>query len=400
VVLLGFAGLAVDVGLLWTTKRQMQTAADAAAIAGAIASRNAQSQPGLNYQAAAKDLSSFNGFTDGQQGVTVAVNNPPVNGPRAADASFVEVILTNPRPTYFMRALGPASVSVSARAVASSANSRYCIYALDPTVSGAIHTDGGNVLTSNCGVLANSNSPTAVTSSGNISAPLVGIVGSYSGTITVPGGNVQTHIAPVPDPLAYVTAPAVGSCPNPNPTFNNYSISSGLVTLNPGTYCGIGGNPAIKISGSANVTLSPGTYVLNGGGMSVTGTATLTGTGVTIYNTGTAATYGPIFTQDNVTITLRAPTTGPLAGILFFQDRTIHFPTSPNIIGVGNLGLLEGALYFPTTDLVLSSGQNNNAAYTILVAKTLNLAVNTFRVASDYSSLTNGSPIKVTVLYE
>jgi uncharacterized membrane protein len=34
VVLLGFAALAVDVGYLYSTRRRMQTAADAAAVAG------------------------------------------------------------------------------------------------------------------------------------------------------------------------------------------------------------------------------------------------------------------------------------------------------------------------------------------------------------------------------
>jgi hypothetical protein len=37
VALLGMAGLATDAGLLWTEKGQIQTAADAAAVAGALA---------------------------------------------------------------------------------------------------------------------------------------------------------------------------------------------------------------------------------------------------------------------------------------------------------------------------------------------------------------------------
>ena len=37
VTLLGLAGLATDAGILWTEKRQMQSAADAAAVAGALA---------------------------------------------------------------------------------------------------------------------------------------------------------------------------------------------------------------------------------------------------------------------------------------------------------------------------------------------------------------------------
>src|SRR5437879_5175784 len=39
VALIGFVSLAVDIGFAWAARRRMQTAADAAATAGAIASR-------------------------------------------------------------------------------------------------------------------------------------------------------------------------------------------------------------------------------------------------------------------------------------------------------------------------------------------------------------------------
>src|ERR1700693_6220181 len=43
VVIIGFVALATDVGLLWSKRRQMQTAADAAAVAGVMAMRNSAS---------------------------------------------------------------------------------------------------------------------------------------------------------------------------------------------------------------------------------------------------------------------------------------------------------------------------------------------------------------------
>jgi uncharacterized membrane protein len=73
--LIGIAGLAVDIGLLYSTRRQMQTAADAAGIAGANALQTSQSQ---NYELAAADVAGLNGFTNGQSGVTgcTASNSP------------------------------------------------------------------------------------------------------------------------------------------------------------------------------------------------------------------------------------------------------------------------------------------------------------------------------------
>ena len=70
-VLLGFSALAVDVGLLYSTRRRLQTAADAAAIAGATALRDGQ-----DYSKAAEDVTSFNGFTNSQNNVTTIVSEP------------------------------------------------------------------------------------------------------------------------------------------------------------------------------------------------------------------------------------------------------------------------------------------------------------------------------------
>jgi uncharacterized membrane protein len=46
VAIIGFAALAVDVGFLYSNRRRMQTAADAAAVAGATALRDGQSVTG------------------------------------------------------------------------------------------------------------------------------------------------------------------------------------------------------------------------------------------------------------------------------------------------------------------------------------------------------------------
>lgn len=388
VVLMGFAGLAVDAGLFWATQRRMQTATDAAAIAGAIALRF-----GRDYTGAAKDLSSFNGYTDASNGVSIAVNNPPLIGRYAANQNFLEVTVSKPEPSYFMRVLGTNAMTIKTRAVASWANGKVCVYVLDKTAAGALNTD--NAMTSTCGVYVNSSSPTAITapSPGRLTSPVVGIVGSYTGNITAT--TIKTGVAPAVDPLSYLRRPTVGPC-----TQTNYTKSSGAWTLNPGVYCG-----GITLHGSAAVTLNPGMYILNGGGLTSDGTTSITGIGVTFFNTEAPGLYPykPIFTQDSNTLVLVAPTSGYYAGILFFQDPLIA-PTTPNFaspnIIAGGSAKLEGALYFPTTPLAFSSQSAVAAAYTIMVAKTITNGVNSLNIYNDYSSLLTGSPIKVTVLYE
>jgi len=63
--------------------------------------------------------------------------------------------------------------------------------------------------------------------------------------------------------------------------------------------------------------------------------------------------------------------------------------------------ILEGTLYFPTTPLVFSgsSTPTGGAAYTILVADTIEFTGNS-SLSNDFSSLSNGSPIKTVALAE
>src|SRR4051812_39036642 len=74
VVLVGFLGLAIDSNYLELIKTRMQTAADAAALGGV---QEIKMNGTANVVAAARGDAALNGFTDGQDGVTVTVNNPP-----------------------------------------------------------------------------------------------------------------------------------------------------------------------------------------------------------------------------------------------------------------------------------------------------------------------------------
>lgn len=117
-VLLGFLGLAVDVGYMEFTKRRIQTAADAAAIGGATQLRVDAAT--TNVPSAAQYDSQLNGFTHGTNGVTVIIHTPPSTGPYASDTGAVEAIVKRNEPTYFMQLFNQNSVTIAARAVARS----------------------------------------------------------------------------------------------------------------------------------------------------------------------------------------------------------------------------------------------------------------------------------------
>jgi hypothetical protein len=414
VVLLGFVALATDVGLLWNDRRQMQTATDAAAIAGVSALRSKGS-----ITSAASEVATLNGFTNGVNSASVTTNSPPASGLYAGNPNFVEVIITQAEPTYFMRALGHSSMNVSTRAVSGVMNANGCIYALDPSAAKAFSASNGVNIGSSCGIFVDSNNSDAfdVVGGATIKTTAVGIVGAAA---VNNGGSVQNmsggsltptqNIAPVADPLAHINAPSVGACTyTGTQTYSSYTASqsppySGNYVVNPGVYCG-----GIRVSNGVSIVFNPGTYILAGGGMSLqNGGGSATGSSVTFYvTTGTRAgysgansTYAGITIANGVTVNFAAPTTGgtnSLEGMLFFQDRSVPVGSAASAFAGGADMTLSGALYFPTTALNYSNGVNG--AYTILVADTL-IFTGGATMNNNYTSLADGSPIQSSSLYE
>jgi hypothetical protein len=382
VVVLGLVGLSIDTGYLELVKIRAQTAADAAALGGV----NERKVNGAsNVTTSARADAAANGFTHGANGVTVTVNNPPASGYYTGDSSAVEVIVKKNTKALFLSLLGFQNMGVTARAVARLGAGTNCMYVLDGSVSGAMSISGGVTVQTACGVVINSSSNTALTISGGsrLQSTYTSIAGSYS----VNGGSSispipVTHTDPEADPLASLAAPAVGACDH-----TSYSISGGATgSIAAGVYCN-----GISASGGSRLTLGSGTYILKGGGLNISGGAVVTGSGVIFYLTqGGGYSYGAVSLSGGTTVTLSAPTTGPFAGILFFQDRSVAGGGASTFSG-GTMATLTGTLYFPTTNVSYSGG--STAQYTILIVKRLSFSGGTM-VNNNYSSLPSGPPVK------
>lgn len=393
-VLLGVTGLALDVGTLYNHRRRMQTAADAGALAGANEVWRARL---LQVTPSGRAQSGANGFTHGAGGVNVTVQHPPTTGFHVGDARYVEVTVQQPAPTYLMKLFGFNEVDVVARAVAGAgANGENCIYALDESMPGAFQANSSANLDASCGIIVNSTSSSAMhlTSSVSVTATNVSVTGDY---VTESNAYVsptpQTSVPPDPDPLAYIPAPdAAGAC-----NHVNWWRDNGMHTLNPGIYCG-----GINLRSNARVHLNPGTYILRGGGLKLESNSQITGTEVMLYNTqGAGYPYRPFEFQSSTQVRLTAPTSGTYTGILFFQDRNAGSPSDVNSLQSSTNSYLEGALYFPTQVLFVESSTTTEARYTIIVARHIRLDSSAnFRVRSDYTGLSGGSPIKKLSLVE
>ena len=169
------------------------------------------------------------------------------------------------------------------------------------------------------------------------------------------------------DPLASRSPPVVGGCDYgslmpPLPKV----VDGGTVTLNPGTYCG-----GLVLTKGANVTLAQGTYVINQGPLIVDKGASLTGDYVGFFLKGDLATFS--FDFDS-TVSLSAPKTGAMAGLLFFGDPTAVLGRKFKIMS-DNARRLLGTIYLPSGVLQVDANKPvaDQSAYTVIVARGVEL---------------------------
>lgn len=399
VVLTGIVGLAIDMGYLRYQKRRMQSAADSAAIAGASELAYASG----NYVAAAKNDSKTNGFEDGVNGVTVTSSNPPVDAPFSSVANannYVEVRVHQDVPTFFMRVFGVNTTSLSATAVAELGSSRGCVYSLDLVLG--ITLGGNNLSAPNCGVVDNA---VLDLGGGCITASSIGVVLNLLGGCANPAPVIG--IAPSPDPLQYLTAPVAPGCVQVAKVVVN---SPAPTSLPP---CLYSGGIQVAPTNTGAVTFQPnGIFFLSGIGLQTAGPSNLNANGVTFYVCDSASGIpgctgvgASVQIGNTGNINLSAPVdaaAGGIPGVLFFQDRLDTGPAcvAGSLIACAPTGanmFLTGALYFPVASLGL--GANQPTAYTILVAHSIQFQ-GSVSIGTDYSSLTNGSPIKGAVLVQ
>src|SRR5579862_745810 len=235
-MLMMMAALGVDVGWLHYQKEQMQKAADASALAGAEAMTY-----GSNWSQAAQNDATANGYQNGQNGITVTVNSPPKIDPIfKGKAGYVEAIVTQARPTFFMKVAGWSSVNVSARAVASTtASGSGCIIALDPTDSNTLLLNGNVSVSSSCGVFVNSSSSQALNINGNSGYLNAGTAGAGIGVVGpgTPGSGWSPSGGPYCDGSS-------GFCPQP---VNIPSFTDPLENLAEPVPTGCDHNTTVKI---------------------------------------------------------------------------------------------------------------------------------------------------------
>ena len=411
-LMLGFVGIATDVGALFQARRDIQTAADAAAIAGALNYNRGYAA----WQSAAYTAASNNGFTNGSNGVTVTVPQTP-QWPYSnykGKTPYVEVTITAPESTIFLTLFGHPSVTVLARAVANSqAQGTGCLYtvgATGTTFTANNATLNGTSTTPACGLTVESNgTPAMVANNSTITLASIGVVGGVSNSGSTISPAPIAGIAPASDPLNYLPQYSFTTTTNRRgrSTYHvecaaGYDCSDSPITV-PTTCASTGGGVYNATAGTTltpgcyanltfpsggTVTLDPGLYIVDGD--LTFGAGNVNGSGVTLYYSGNLILGSGVYT-------LSAPNdpSQTFNGILFAED----ISDTDNILFNGGAGTtLQGIIYAPGTPLTLT-GTPSITLDTDLVAQQLTLsgAVN----LTNYASLSGiQSPLSSVALVE
>lgn len=406
VVLLGFAGLAIDVAKWLNASRAVQSAADQGAYSAASAAGTNGCLDAAATQATA--VVAARGYVNGQNGSTVSVTCNSTN-------STYTVQISQLQPMWFTRLFlsNAPTATGSATAQVAGVASDLCILALDGTnfYEGVVGSDasafwlnGNTTVNIQCGVAVDSSNVAALSTGGSSSliATSIYLVGDKQGspsgssilaTLPTPN-NILTHQRAVADPYAGRVIPSYtcGSYSMTNFTSGTLTQSSSSAGASPHTFCGglsIGSN-----TGSPTiVTIQSGVYIIAGGSLTFNDKATVTGTDVTFILTGDS-THGYATITVNggpqSAVQLTAPTSGAYGGMVFFQDRNAPAPSSSggttscgggnsqNQLNGGATQLITGAVYFPSQSICWGGGSSTSGAgrCTQLIAHSLSFTGN------------------------
>ncbi|MBC2835774.1 TadE/TadG family type IV pilus assembly protein [Paragemmobacter straminiformis] len=381
-VVIGGLGLWVETGYWYHIQRRVQHIADVSAHAAGVRIRAGDSK--AQATAAARYIATQAGFPAAG---TLTVNIPPLSGAKKGNPNAIEVILSENHARWFTALFETGDVALAGRAVTViEGDATACMLALSGAANGAVSVGGStNVTLTGCDIASNSVSNTSYSMGGMGSAITTGCIHTVGGASVNSGltltscPSVITNAARARDPYSNLPEPAIiGAC-KPKNVGNNQNPT----TLTPTDVHPLGGG--LKSMRFCNgfdvrgeVTLMPGLYIVEGGNLTVNGgsltsttAAKLSGAGVTFY---LASSEVDVRLNGNVTLGLSAPTTGPLSGVLFFGARTAT--TASHIINGSSGSVLQGAIYTPASAIQFSGDSAGTNGCTQVIASTITLTGN------------------------
>jgi Flp pilus assembly protein TadG len=415
-VLLGFAALAIDFGLVYTMQTKLQVSASAAALAGAdqIVDKDADGEADNDdYRSGAVEF-IYRNLSPAEHGSVVAAtcgSYNPASGTATPgnecgdikvgdwnpdtrtftswdDSGFDNATMQldavrvyahraesngNPFGLYLAPLLGLNEVDIDVKAIAWSggAGDEFCMTVLKPTGSKTLHAEGNaDIEGQGCGICVNSDDPAGLWMNGT---PRISL---DDGTIELnaTGFHQQGSGAVFPSPVTNA-----GSCTDPfedmNPFASNFSDTScagsgsprvivasdfdeggGTVTIDPGLHCG-----GIDIRASGHVVFAPGIHHIKNGALREVGTHTIAGTEVTFLIDNATVDIG-----GSQSITLSAGWNG--SPFLFYESDDNPQPPDVHIFRGDANASYNGYVYMPGRRLKFVGSSSSVASSTVCLA--------------------------------
>jgi len=356
VVLIGMVGLATDTAYVYWVAHELQTAADASALAGALyVGRDAAQaeQAALNFALANTAggqpvLLTSNGANDpagdiviGRYDSATRTFTATVDSPNAVQVTARRT-MDSPGggvPLFFGHIFGVSTVNVTRSAVAMTNNKAPGLIVLDPNhTEGSLNFGVGKIVLNVEGgtIAVNSSDPKAVLCNVNVQiiATELNIVGGYHGLPGEPLPIIHTGVTPpaAADPLEGLAVPPNGPV-RTIPT-------DGSQTLAPGYYPGGIWITPTTVAGKT-WTFQPGIYVVDHRpgdikAVSIGAGCIVNGDGVII-----VVKTGSLNIGDS-TVNFTPPASGTYAGISFFQP-----PDNTTLASIGGHSHVSGMIYLP-----------------------------------------------------
>jgi hypothetical protein len=388
-VLLGSTGLGVEIAYRYVSKRSLQSAADAAAVAAAL-ELTASNKSNMKDQALASAMQ--NGFTNAA-GTDLKIHNPPISGAYLGDKTAVEAVLDIDQDPMFSAVFQDGPITIEARAVARQApGGDACILALNKTAKRAVTNSGSATLNlEDCIIASNSNANDSIYLGGSstLNAASLWTVGNVDDS----GGSASVNIDSDPVEQGFALDDPYKNVPAPSPTTpcvkamaitGTKTVNNTGFDSNPTTICAP--HQDIQINSGDVINFQPGVYVLDGVGLKINAGATVKcsacspgGKGVTfvLTNSDPSKQAGTVDINGGATVKLNAPADGTYAGLLFFQDSKVSSKVGTSSFNGGANIELTGALYFPATHVEMNGNVGGTSECTVVVADTIDFTGNT-----------------------
>ncbi|NQV83724.1 MAG: hypothetical protein HQ494_07880 [Rhodospirillales bacterium] len=387
-VIIGFIGLGVEVAHWFSEKRDMQSAVDAAALAGAYEINEGRSASTLTV---AQREAESNGWASSTGTITVRNNQYnstyPASGSYTTDTNAVEVELTWDITPMFLGYFMSGDVSIDTRAVATlvAGTSTACLLSLGASnEEKALWVSGSAAVTmSGCSAATNSTHSSAFTTTSGLSVDCAYSAGGFSGTPTLTScASTESNASTITDPYASKTKPVdsdFDDCDSAGDTSssdgNDYVGPNADSTINPGVYCDITFSRQNK-----TLTMNAGTYYIDRGDLTSTGGTIDASAGVTIVfgdSTG-AGGCGQVSFTGNSNLIITAPITEdgePFTGIALYIGSDCDVDKELKIAGNNNSTVL-GALYNPNGAIKITGNGSVSGTCMQLISDTMKITGN------------------------